>query len=128
MLFSVLSGGDALVGYTASKDVINNDAITPCDPTQGKYSVQWSFLPSTPPSSILNGTRAMIEYSLDGGANWVIADASVAASIGFYDGDLFGVAGFSSLNSTRFRLTIYNGQARLSGTPVTFTPPFSCPY
>lgn len=127
MLFSVVSGSDPLVGYTASKDVINNDAITPCDPTLGKYSVQWSFIPSLP-TTILNGTRAMIEYSLDGGSTWVIANASVAASIGYYDGDLYGVAGFTSLDNTRFRLTIYNGQARLSGTPFTFTSPYSCPY
>lgn len=127
MLFSVMGASDPLVGYTASTTLINNDSVTPCDPTVGKYSAQWSFIPGLP-STILNGTRAMIEYSLDGGFTWIIDAASVDASLGFYDGDLSGVVGFTSLDNTRFRLTIYNGQARLSGTPIVFTPPFSCPY
>jgi hypothetical protein len=119
MLFSIFGGSNPTQGYSINFDVKNNDFGT-CDPTLGEYVVLWDFN-ITPPSTLVNGSVILIEYSIDSGSNWNTIASGVNTNLGSYAGNV----GYD-LTTVWFRCTAtYNGFI-YAGSPEILTPPYSC--
>lgn len=100
-------------------DVFNVDPF--CDATAGSYRVAWSY------NTAASGSTVNIEY--DVGYGWLTGPSAIPIADNSYDGSLSGVFGFSSLDSTSFRVSIFDpddANNQIIGSPKTLSGPFYC--
>lgn len=108
--------------HTASASL---DSVTvkdvACDPVLGSFRVSWTYTTLFPAEWSLS-----IEYSFNSGSTWTTYASGIDVTTSPYDGSLDGVSGFSSLDSTDFRVSMVSGSTQATDSPRTASPPYVC--
>ncbi len=98
--------------------VTGYDSSGVCDPTYGVFKITWAYTG--------NADTAYVDYAFGSPSGWV-QYGSVTASTGFLEGQVEGLPGFTSLDSTYFRLRIeYNGTPIFNSPWTVSGPPYTC--
>ena len=116
-------GGWALCHAAASSlnSFILYNTASFCDPTIGNFQANWTYTTGDPASWDIT-----IEYSFNYGASWGTYASNIDVSLGSYSGSLDGLFGFSSLDSTYFRLSMTQGSTHADLSPRLAYPTFPC--
>ncbi len=117
MFKGLLPNAAALEPMSLDSAVIQ-DSSGLCDPSEGEGRLQWVTTGDRPGS--------VIEFAYDVGSGYVVSDPALAPSLLEHNFDMTGIPGFTSLNSTNFRVRLLSAGVDLPGSPIFLTPPYSC--
>jgi len=104
------------VDLTAAQ-LFNNDFF--CDPTMGTFYLTWSTVGDVSTYLI------KLEYSFDVGNTWTQHSLTATSAGSLYD-SLDGIFGFSTLDTTQFRVTLIDGDGNVLADPRVLTPIYLC--
>lgn len=92
-----------------------------CDATIGNFRASW-----TTASGDLADWLITLEYSFNGGSSWSVYDNQIDPTSSPFVNSLDGFSGFTSLDSTSFRLSLRLGTVHATSSPRTVSPTYAC--
>lgn len=120
----IWSGSQWELCHTAAASLnsfILYDASGVCNPTLGTFQATWAYTSAVPSEWSIT-----LEYSFDFGSSWQTYASGLDLTSGSYTGSLDGYFGFTSLDSTYFRLSMVSGSTQATNSPSIATPPYTC--
>lgn len=92
-----------------------------CDPVLGSFRVSWTYTTLFPSEWTIT-----IDYSFNGGSSWTTYDSGIDLTTSPYNGSLDGLPGFSTLDSTDFRISMVSGSTQATSSPRYAYPTYIC--
>ena len=96
-----------------------SDSSFGCDATLGQFQVSWTTSGDT------TGANLFIDYNFDGGSGYSNL-ATIDPTTSPYDGDVSGEVGFTSLDSTYFRIRLSGAEGAANSSPQFASPAYAC--
>ena len=116
-MFKGLFFGSPGNGNTLDSILIENDALG-CDPLLGQGKLTWVLSGSVPGS--------YVELAYDFGTGYTDYNIFIDPALGIFLFDVSGLLGFTSLDSTNFRVRWTLGGVDISGSPLFLGPTYPC--
>lgn len=92
-----------------------------CDPTIGNFRASW-----TTSSGDIGSWSITLEYSFDGGSSWSVYASGIDPTSSPFIDTMDGISGFTSLDSTSFRLSLLQSTVHAISSPWSVFPTYAC--
>lgn len=109
------------VAYSSLDSFVLYNTASFCDPTVGNFQATWTYT-----TGDVADWGMTLEYSFNSGVSWSPYASGIALTSTPYNGTMDGIPGFTSLDSTYFRLSMLSGATHADLSPRIAYPTFPC--